>query len=41
MGEKLVRNIGIVRATTKIGIQNLDYNVRRLVVLGRHVIAAT
>ena len=35
MGGKLVRTIGIVRATMKIGMQNLAYNMRRLVVLER------
>ncbi len=35
MGGKLVRTIGIVRATAKIGMQNLAYNMRRLVVLQR------
>ena len=35
MGGKFVRTIGIVRATTKIGMQNLAYNMRRLVVLER------
>lgn len=35
MGGKFVRTIGIARATTKIGMQNLAYNMRRLVVLER------
>ena len=35
MGGKLVRTIGIVRAAVKIGMQNLVYNMRRLVVLER------
>ena len=39
MGGKLVRTIGIVRATVKIGIQNLAYNMRRLVVLERSALA--
>ena len=39
MGGKLVRTIGIVRATVKIGMQNLAYNVRRLVVLERSALA--
>ena len=39
MGGKLVRTIGIVRATVKIGMQNLAYNMRRLVVLERSVFA--
>ena len=40
MGGKLVRTIGIVRATAKIGMQNLAYNMRRLVVLERATLAA-
>lgn len=40
MGGKLVRTIGIIRATTKIGMQNLAYNMRRLVVLERAMMAA-
>lgn len=39
MGGKLVRTIGIVRATVKIGMQNLAYNMRRLVVLERSALA--
>ena len=35
MGGKLVRTIGIVRAGVKIGMQDLAYNMRRLVVLER------
>lgn len=35
MGGKLVRTIGIVRATAKIGLLNLAYNMRRFVVLER------
>jgi hypothetical protein len=34
-GSRLVRTIGIVRARAKIGLQNLVYNVRRLVTLER------
>ena len=34
-GVRLVRTIGIVRAKVKIGLQNLAYNVRRLVFLER------
>ena len=34
-GGRLVRTIGIVRAKAKIGLQNLAYNIRRLVVLER------
>lgn len=39
-GGRLVRTIGIIRATAKIGLQNLAYNIRRLVVLERGVAAA-
>jgi transposase, IS5 family len=31
----LLRTIGIVRARAKIGLQNLVYNIRRLVILER------
>jgi IS5 family transposase len=34
-GGRLVRTIGIVRARAKIGLQNLVYNIRRLVTLDR------
>ena len=34
-GGRLVRTIGIARARLKIGMQNLAYNVRRLVTLER------
>ena len=34
-GGRLVRTIGIVRAKIKIGLQNLAYNIRRLVLLER------
>src|SRR5262249_34971033 len=34
-GGRLVRTIGIVRAMAKIGLQNLVYNIRRLVTLER------
>jgi IS5 family transposase len=34
-GSRLVRTIGIVRARVKIGLQNLTYNMRRLVTLER------
>ena len=33
MGDKLVRTIGLVRAEMKIGMQNLTYNMSRLVQL--------
>ena len=39
MGGKLVRTIGIVHATAKIGMPNLAYNMRRLVVLERGSLA--
>jgi transposase, IS5 family len=32
---RIVRTIGIVRARAKIGLQNLAYNMRRLVTLER------
>jgi IS5 family transposase len=35
MGGKLVRTIGIVRARTKIGLQNLTYNMKRFAFLER------
>ena len=35
MGGTLVRTIGMVRATAKIGMKNLAYNMRRLVQLRR------
>jgi len=34
-GGRIVRTIGIVRARVKIGLQNLAYNIRRLVTLER------
>jgi len=34
-GGRLVRTIGIARAKIKIGLQNLTYNIRRLVILER------
>ena len=40
MGGKFVRTIGIVRAGVKIGMHNLAYNMRRLVVLERIAVAA-
>ena len=39
MGGKFVRTIGIVRAAVKIGMQNLAYNMRRLVVMERSAMA--
>src|SRR5215208_1624484 len=38
-GGRIVRTIGVVRARAKIGLQNLVYNIRRLVTLER--LAAT
>jgi hypothetical protein len=38
-GGRIVRTIGIVRATAKIGRQNLVYNIRRLVTLERMAVA--
>ena len=38
-GGRLVRTIGIVRAKAKIGLQNLAYNIRRLVTLERFAAA--
>jgi len=35
VGGRIVRTIGIVRARAKIGLQNLAYNIRRLVTLDR------
>ena len=35
MGGKIVRTIGIARASFKIGMMNLGYNIRRLVQLER------
>ena len=34
-GGRIVRTIGIARAKAKIGLQNLAYNIRRLVTLQR------
>jgi transposase, IS5 family len=41
MGGKFVRTIGLARARVKIGMQNLAYNMRRLVVLKRATTVAT
>jgi IS5 family transposase len=38
-GGRIVRTIGIVRARAKIGLQNLVYNIRRLVTLERLAVA--
>ena len=40
LGGRLVRTIGLVRAKAKIGLQNLVYNIRRMVVLERNAAAA-
>lgn len=40
MGGKFVRTIGFVRASMKIGMQNLAYNMRRFVVLERSAVAS-
>ena len=40
MGAELVRTIGIVRARCKIGMTNLDYNMRRFVCHERMAAAA-
>jgi len=34
-GGRIVRTVGIARAKAKIGLQNLAYNIRRLVTLER------
>jgi hypothetical protein len=34
-GGRIVRSIGFARAAAKIGLQNLVYNIRRLVTLER------
>ena len=34
-GGRIIRTIGAVRARAKIGLQNLVYNMRRLVILER------
>ena len=39
LGGRIVRTIGIVRARAKIGLQNLAYNMRRLVTLDRMAVA--
>ncbi len=39
-GGRLMRTIGIIRAKAKMGLQNLAYNIRRLVVLERCVAVA-
>jgi hypothetical protein len=36
---RIVRTIGIVRARAKIGLQNLVYNIHRLVTLERMAVA--
>jgi transposase, IS5 family len=34
-----IRTVGIARATTKIGLANLVYNIKRLIFLRRAVVA--
>ncbi len=36
MGGKFIRTIGLARARAKIGLMNLGYNLKRLVILERH-----
>ena len=38
-GGRLIRSIGAMRARAKIGLQNLVYNIRRLVTLERMAVA--
>ena len=40
MGGKMVRTIGLARARTKIGLQNLTYNMQRFIYLRRTRAAA-
>ena len=40
LGGRLVRTIGLVRAKAKIGLQNLVYNIRRMIALERNAAAA-
>jgi IS5 family transposase len=35
MGGKLIRTIGLLRATVKIGLKNLTYNMQRFLILTR------
>ena len=39
LGGRIIRTIGAVRARAKIGLQNLVYNIRRLVILERRATA--
>jgi IS5 family transposase len=39
LGGRLVRTIGIARAQAKIGLQNLVYNIRRMITLERSAAA--
>ena len=41
MGGTLVRSIGLARATVRIGLKNLAYNMRRLVQLERLAMVRT
>jgi hypothetical protein len=38
-GDTFIRTIGIARATTKIGLANLVYNIKRLICLERRAAA--
>jgi IS5 family transposase len=40
LGGRLVRTIGLVRAKAKIGLQNLVYNIRRMIAIERNAAAA-
>lgn len=40
LGGRLVRTIGLVRAKAKIGLQNLVYNIRRMIAIERNATAA-
>lgn len=40
LGGRLVRTIGLMRAKAKIGLQNLVYNIRRMIALERNAAAA-
>ena len=39
-GGRLVRTIGLIRAKAKIGLQNLVYNIRRMIAIERNAAAA-
>ena len=40
LGGRLVRTIGLMRAKAKIGLQNLVYNIRRMIAIERNAAAA-